>query len=67
MSLIKLSKNLGLLFAGVWLLAFGVLFAFPAVQFANWNVVLGLLAFVTGVLVVVSHAFQPETAIESKT
>jgi hypothetical protein len=66
MSLIKLSKNLGLLFAGVWLLIYGVLLAFPAVQFSNWNVVLGLLGFLTGVLVVVSHAFQEEPALESK-
>jgi len=65
MSTIKLSKNLGLLLAGVWLLIYGLLLAFPSVQFANWNVVMGLLAFVTGVLVVVSHGFETP-AVESK-
>src|SRR5207248_9436563 len=53
MSNLKFAGHVGLLLAGVWLLLFGVLLAFPAVQFANWNVVLGLLAFLTGVLVVV--------------
>ena len=62
MSPIKLSKNIGLLLAGVWLLIYGLLLAFPGVQFANWNVVMGLLAFVTGVLVVISHGFEPDTA-----
>ena len=66
MSSIKLSKNLGLLLAGVWLLLYGLLLAFPSVQFANSNVVMGLLAFVTGVLVVVSHGFEV-TAADSKT
>jgi hypothetical protein len=66
MSPIKLSKNLGLLLAGVWLLIYGLLLAFPGVQFANWNVVMGLLAFVTGVLVVISHGFKP-TPADSKT
>lgn len=66
MSSIKLTRNLGLLLAGVWLLLYGLLLAFPSVQFANWNVVMGLLAFVTGVLVVVSHGFEVSPA-ESKT
>lgn len=65
MSTIKMTRNLGLLLAGVWLLVYGVLLAFPSVQFANWNVVLGLLAFVTGVLVVVSHTSETP-AVESK-
>jgi len=58
--MIKLTKNIGLLLSGVWLLVYGVLLAFPAVQFANWNIVLGLLAFVTGVVVVVSHTGEAE-------
>ena len=65
MSPIKLSKNLGLLLAGVWLLIYGLILAFPGVQFANWNVVMGMLAFVTGVLVVISHGFEA-TAADSK-
>lgn len=66
--MIKLTKNIGLLLAGVWLLVYGVLLAFPAVQFANWNIVLGLLAFVTGVLVVVSHGGESAATAEgSKT
>ncbi len=68
MTTIKVTKNIGLLLAGVWLLVYGVLLAFPAVQFTNWNVVLGLLAFVTGVLVVVSHGSEAAIAGEgSKT
>ena len=55
MTTIRLTRNLGLMLAGVWLLVYGVLLAFPAVQFANWNVALGLLAFVTGVLIVVDY------------
>jgi len=55
MTTIKLTRNIGLLLAGVWLLVYGVLLAFPGVQFANWNIVLGLLAFVTGVLIVVDY------------
>jgi uncharacterized membrane protein HdeD (DUF308 family) len=65
MTTIKVTKNIGLLLAGVWLLLYGVLLAFPAVQFSNWNIVLGLLAFVTGVLVVVSHGGEAATAGES--
>jgi len=55
MTTIKLTRNIGLLLAGVWLLVYGVLLAFPGVQFTNWNIVLGLLAFVTGVLIVVDY------------
>jgi uncharacterized membrane protein HdeD (DUF308 family) len=55
MTTIRLTRNIGLLLAGVWLLVFGVLLAFPAVQFPNWNIVLGLMAFVTGVLIVVDY------------
>ena len=55
MTTIKLTRNIGLLLVGVWLLVYGVLLAFPGVQFTNWNIVLGLLAFVTGVLIVVDH------------
>ena len=63
-----LGKTIGLWLAGVWLLVFGVLLASPAVQFANWNVVLGLLAVVTGVLVVLGHSPEgaPAPAVESK-
>ena len=56
--MIRLTKNIGLLLAGVWLLVFGILLAFPVVQFTNWNVVLGLLAFVTGVVVPVDGGFS---------
>ena len=55
MTTIRLTRNIGLLLAGVWLIVYGVLLAFPAVQFANSNIVLGLLGFVTGVLVVVDY------------
>ena len=55
MTTIRLTRNLGLLLAGVWLILYGVLLAFPAVQFANSNIVMGLLAFVTGVLIVVDY------------
>ena len=55
MTTIRLTRNIGLLLAGVWLLVYGVLLTFPGVQFTNWNIVLGLLAFVTGVLIVVDY------------
>ena len=64
---LKIAGNVGLLLAGVWLLLFGVLLAFPAVQFSNWNVVVGLMGFLTGVLVVVDRLYQPTPEADSKT
>jgi hypothetical protein len=54
MPTIKITKNLGLMLAGVWLLLWGVIHTF-SVNFPSSNVVLGIIALIAGVLVVIDY------------
>jgi hypothetical protein len=54
MATIRFSKNIGLLLTGVWLLLWGE-FSIFSITFANYNVIMGILALLAGVLVVIEY------------
>ena len=51
MGSIRISRNLGLILAGVWLILFGIFSLFKNVLADHQTTILGILALVAGVLV----------------
>lgn len=54
MATIRISRNLGLLLTGVFLMLFGVLNLFKLMN-ETWATVLAILALVAGVLVIIEY------------
>ena len=48
------NKNIGLLLLGIWLVLTGIVHFIPSVAFDGFNVVLALLAIVSGILIILN-------------
>jgi len=55
MATIRISRNLGLLLAGVWLLLWGVFSLWPTLSSPALTTILAILAIVAGVLVMIEY------------
>ena len=55
MATIRISRNLGLLLAGVWLLLWGVFQLWPTLSSPALVTILAILAIVAGVLVMIEY------------
>jgi len=55
MGTIRISRNLGLMLTGVWLLLTGVFTLWPTLGSEGVKVILGILALVAGVLVFIEY------------
>ena len=55
MGSIRISRNLGLLLAGVWLLLWGVFQLWPTLGSPAVSTILAILAIVAGVLVMIEY------------